>query len=76
MVGLKPLPWLALPPRPRKPRVRKPAERRPRRLGRLAYGKLIHPDRPGQPALHPPNHIGYGRAKPFPRDYRPVPENE
>jgi len=78
MVGIKPRPWLALPPRPRKPRVRKPrprsAKRRP--LGRLAYGKLIHPDRPGQPALHPPNHIGYGRAKPFPRDYRPPSKND
>ena len=68
LVGLKPPAWLALPRRPRKPRERKP---RPRRLGRMAYANEVHPDDRQPQGLKPPNRIGYAKADPWPKDYRP-----
>ena len=67
--------YLRLPPRPRRPRPPRPkrpltpeqVDAKVARMSRMAYANMINPNDPDPSGIRPPNRIGYGRPKPFPR---------
>jgi hypothetical protein len=77
MLGVKPPPYLQL-PRPRRPRpkvAKKPltpeqVDAKVARMSRLAYANMINPNDPDPLGIRPPNRIGYGRPRPFPKPDR------
>jgi hypothetical protein len=78
MLGMKPPPYLQLPRRPRRPRpppAKKPltpeqVDAKVARMSRMAYANMINPNDPDPSGIRPPNRIGYGRPKPFPKPDR------
>jgi hypothetical protein len=77
MLGLKPPPYLQLPRRPRRPRPPRPkvvkkltpeqVDAKVARMSRMAYANMINPNDPDPSGIRPPNRIGYGRPKPWPK---------